>query len=181
MQKFMEQTKYKRQMREQLRAVAEINRDPSTALTPTQAKQLLTIVKPWSAKPKMTEEQAKQIMRSVKKVMTARQLNAMSRVRPQRRGGFGGPGGGQGGPGGNGGVRRAGTPGGGPGGPGGQGRAGGGRGFDPSRLAAMKDANFLSTKPDPNNPRSSRRVEANKRFIAMLEGRARGAATTAKR
>src|SRR3954467_5848228 len=73
-QKFMEQTKYRRQMRNQLRSIGEINRDPSTAVTPAQAKQLLTIVKPWTTKDKMSEEDAKTIMRSVKKVMTAKQL-----------------------------------------------------------------------------------------------------------
>jgi hypothetical protein len=179
MQKFMEQTKYKRQMRQQLRAVAEINRNPNTALSPAQAKQLLAVLRPWTSKPKMTEEDAKGIMRSVKKVMTPRQLTALGNVKPQRGGGFGGgrPGGGPGGPGG-GGFGRAGGPGGGPGGPGG---GGGGRRFDPARLAAMKDANFLSTKADPKDPRASRRVEANKRMIAMLEARARGGATTAKR
>src|SRR5689334_15412747 len=36
-QKFMEQTKYRRQMRGQLRAIGEINRDPATAVSPTQA------------------------------------------------------------------------------------------------------------------------------------------------
>ena len=45
----------------------------------------------------------------------------------------------------------------------------------------MKDANFLSTKVDPKNPRSSRRAEANKRMIATLEARARGGSATAKR
>jgi hypothetical protein len=177
MQKLMEQMKYRRQMRDQLRAINEINRDPSTAVTPVEAKKLLVILKPWTTKDKMTEEQAKGIMRSVKGVMTPRQLTAMGNVRPQR--GFGGrPGGGPGGrpgaPGGPGGF--AGRPGGGPGGPG---RGpGGGRGFN---LARMKDANFLSTKSDPSSPFGSRRAEGNKRMLAMLEARAHGAKATAKR
>jgi len=45
----------------------------------------------------------------------------------------------------------------------------------------MKDANFLSTKVDPNNPRSQGRAEGNQRIIAMLETRARGATAHAKR
>lgn len=173
MQKYLAQNKYKMQMRQQIRAINEINRNPATALQPAQARQLLAILRPWTAKPKMTEEDAKGIMRSVKKVMTARQLTAMGNVKPQRMGGGRRPGGPGGGPGGFSGR----PPGGGPGGP----RAGGGPGgrrFDPSR---MKDVNFLSTKPDPNNPRSSRRVEGNKRMIAMLEARARGGSATAKR
>jgi hypothetical protein len=177
MQKYMAQNKYKMQMRQQIRAINEINRNPATALTSAQAKQLLTVLKPWTAKPKMTEEDAKGIMRSVKKVMTARQLTAMGNVKPGRMGGGrpgGGPGGPGGGPGGFSGRPAGGGPGGGP-------RAGGGpggRGFDPSR---MKDVNFLSTKVDPKNPRGSRRAEGNKRMIAMLEAKARGGSATAKR
>jgi hypothetical protein len=180
-QKMMAQVKYRRQMRDQLRAVSEINRDPATALTPPQAKQLLTIVKPWTTKPKMTEEDAKGIMRSVKKVMTPKQLNAMAQVKPRR--GFGGGPGGPGGRGGFGGPPGGGGPGG-PGGPPSGFRPGGGPpgGFDPNRMAAqMKTANFLSTKVDPNNPRSARRAQGNKELIAMLETRAKGGTTTAKR
>lgn len=191
-QKFMAQNKYKMQMRQQVRAIGEIDRNPATRLSPAQAKQLLAVLKPWTAKDKMTEEDAKGIMRSVKKTMNARQLNAMAQVKPGRGGGFGGgrPGGGFGGPGGGGGFGGpggggpggggpgggggfAGRPGGGPGGPGGRPR------FDPSR---MKDPNFLSTKVDPNAPFTSRRAEGNKRMIAMLEARAHGGgAATAKR
>ncbi len=176
-QKFMAQNKYKMQMRQQLRAVSEMNRDPGTALTPAQAKQLLLVIKPWSTKPKMSEEDAKGIMRSVKKIMSPRQLTAMGNIKPQR--GFGGgPGGGPGGggTGGPGGGRAGGFggPGGGPGGPGG----GGGRRFDPSR---MKDLNFLSTQVDPSNPGTARRAERNKNMIAALEVRAHGAKATAKR
>jgi hypothetical protein len=173
-QKMRAQSQYRRQMRDQLRAVSEINRGPATALTPIQAKQLLAIVKPWTTKAKMTEEDAKTIMRSVKKVLTPRQLTAMASVKPQR--GFGGgPGGrpsgfGPGGPGGPGGGPPGGFRPGGPGGP--------GRGFDPSRMAAqMKTANFLSTRVDPNNPMSARRAEGNKALVRMLETRARSVAT----
>jgi hypothetical protein len=173
-QKMRAQTQYRRQMRDQLRAISEINRNPATAVTPTQAKQLLAIVKPWTTKPAMTEENAKTIMRSVKKVMTARQLTAMSQVRPQR--GFGGGPGGRragGGPGGPGGGPPGGFRAGGQGGPDGQGRR-----FDPARMAVqMKTANFLSTKVDPNNPMSARRAEGNKALVRMLETRAKGVAT----
>ena len=182
-QKFMEQTKYKRQMRDQLRAISEINRDPGTAVKPGQAKQLLAILRPWNTRDKMSEEDAKSIMRSVKKVMTAKQLNAMAKVKPQRGfggggGGFGRPGGGPGG-GGPGGGGFAGRPGGGPGGPGGPGGGPGGR--RPFDLSRMKDANFLRTKVDLKEPRTARRAEGNKRLMAMLEARAHGASTTAKR
>jgi hypothetical protein len=171
-QKLMEQMKYRRQMRDQLRAISEINRDPSTAVKPVQAKQLLAILKPWTTKDKMSEEDAKGIMRSVKKVMTARQLTAMGNVKPQQRGFGGGGGRPGGGPGGG----FGGGPGRGPGGPGGG--PGGRPRFD---LARMKDANFLSTKVDPSSPFGSRRAEGNKRMIAMLEARAHGGSATAKR
>jgi hypothetical protein len=177
-QKFMEATKYKRQLRNQFRAIEELNRDPSTAVNPTQAKQLLAILKPWTTRDTMTEEQAKGLILKVKGVMKARQLTAMGNYKPPQRGGFGGgggrPGGGPGGPGGPGGGF-AGRPGG-PGGPGGP--VGGRRQFDFNR---MKTANFLSTKVDPNNPGSQRRAESNQRMIAMLEGRAHGAVAHAKR
>jgi hypothetical protein len=45
----------------------------------------------------------------------------------------------------------------------------------------MKDVNFLSTKTDPNQPWTSRRAERNKRMIATLEAKAKGASATAKR
>src|SRR5687768_16727932 len=93
MQKYMAQNKYKMQMRQQIRALNEINRNPATALTSGQAKQLLTVLKPWTVKPKMTEEDAKGIMRSVKKVLTSRQLTAMGNVKPGRGFGGGRPGG----------------------------------------------------------------------------------------
>jgi hypothetical protein len=173
MQKFREQTKYKRQLGGQIRAIAEINRDPSTAVSPAQAKKLLAILKPWTSRDKMTEDQAKGLILQVKSVMTARQLTALGNYKPQRGGGFGG--GGAGRPGGGG----FGRPGGGPGGPGGPGGAR--RAFDPSRLAAMRDSNFLSTKIYPSNPFSQRRVESNQRMIAMLEARAHGAVAHAKR
>src|ERR1043166_1334383 len=76
-QKMMAQIKYRRQMREQIRAIGEINRDPATAVSPPQAKQLLAILKPWTTKEKMSEEDAKGVMRAVKKVMKPNQLNAM--------------------------------------------------------------------------------------------------------
>jgi hypothetical protein len=173
MQKFREQNKYKFQMQQQLRAISEINRDPTTAITSSQAKQLLAVYRPWTTKPKMTEEDAKGIMRSVKKVMTSKQLTAMGNVKPQRRGG-GGPGGPGGPGGGQGGFNRAGGPGG-PGGPGGQG------GRPRPNLSQMKDPNFLSTKVDPNSPWTSRRADRNKRMIAMLEAKAKGGSATAKR
>ncbi len=162
---------HKLQLRQQLRALGEINRDSATAVTPDQAKQLLAVLKPWTTKDKMTEEDTKTIIRSVQRLMTERQLNAMAQVRPQRGRGFGGPGGGEGrrerfrGPRGPEGADR-------------RGREGGPARFDRSRMNAMRDANILSTQVDPEMPWASRRAEANQRLIAMLEARAQGGTTS---
>jgi hypothetical protein len=162
----------RRQLRLQLRALMEVNRDPATAITPDQAKQLLAVLKPWTTKGKMTEEESRTILRSVQQVMTPRQLSAMAQVRPQRGRGFRGPGGPEGrpdqfrGPGGPEGPRR-------------RRGEGGPPPFDPARMSAMRDANILSTQVDPDMPWGSRRAEANQRLIAMLEDRARGGGTSA--
>jgi hypothetical protein len=187
-QKFREQHKYTFQLTRMLRGVGELDKDPSTALTPAQAKGVLTVLKPWQTKPKMTQDDAKSVMRGVKKVLTAKQLNALSRVQDRGfGGGRGGPGGGPGGggpPGGGFGGPGGGPPGGGPPGGGppggfrGAGGPGGGRRFDP---AAMKNFNPLLTKADPNNPMSTRRAERMKRMFAQLEARASGKAATAKK
>jgi hypothetical protein len=188
-QKFREQHKYTFQLTRMLRGLGELDKDSATALTPTQAKGVLAVLKPWQTKPKMTQDDAKNVMKGVKKVLTARQLNALSRVQDR---GFGG--GGRGGPGGGGppggapgGGGFGGPPGGGPpgGGPpggfrgaGGGGPGGGMRRFDP---ATMKNFNPLLTKADSSNPMAGRRVERNKRMFAELEQRASGKTTAARR
>src|SRR5262249_14338974 len=156
-------------------------KDKSTAITPAQAKSLLGILKPWETKDKMTPDQAKDVIKSVQKVFTPKQLTVLGKI-PER--GFGGRGGGQGGGGGRGpggggpggpgarggGARAGGGPGGGaPGGarPGGGG-PGGGRTFD---LNAMKNYNPFTIKEDPKNPMSSRRVTRNKWAFAALTAR----------
>jgi hypothetical protein len=188
-QKFREQHKYTFQLTRMLRGLSELDKDAGTALTPPQAKSVLAVLKPWQTKPKMTQDDAKSVMKGVKKVLTAKQLNALSRVQDRGfGGGRGGPGGGPGGPGG-GGPGGGGPPGGGFGGPGGGGPPGGGppgggrggggmRRFDP---ATMKNFNPLLTKADSSNPMASRRVERNKRMFAELEQRASGKTTAARR
>jgi hypothetical protein len=188
-QKFRDQHKYTFQMTRMLRGLQELEKEPKNALTPPQAKSILTLLKPWQAKPKMTQDDAKNIMKGVKKVLTASQLNALSRVQDRGfggRGGRGGPGGGPGGPGGvggpgggpgggpPGGIRggRAGGPGGGPGGPG-----GGRRMMDP---AQMKNFNPLYAKADPNNRMMSRWAQRNKQMFAMLSARASGKKAAAR-
>jgi hypothetical protein len=198
MEKFREDHKYTFQLTRMLRGFEELNKDASTALTATQAKGVLTLLKPWQTKPKMTQDDAKNLMKGIKKQLTVKQLNALSRVQdrgfgggrggpgggPGGGGGFGGPPGGPGGgPAGGGFGGPPGGPGGGPAGggfrgPGGQGGPGGGRRFDP---AAMKNFNPLLVQADPNNRFQQRRVERNKRLFAMLAQRASGKTATAKK
>jgi hypothetical protein len=168
----MSQDSPKRQLRQQLRSLAELDRDPAVALDPAQATQLLALLKPWSTKSKMTEEEAGTISRSVEKVMTAEQLKAMAQIQAQSRTRFGGPGGpgGRGGPGGPPGWFPGLGNGNGSGPPGAPGYP---PPFDPARMRAMRDANVLSTRADPDMPWSSRRVEANRRLIKLLETRGR--------
>jgi hypothetical protein len=201
-QKFREQHKYTFQLTRMLRGMNELDKDSATALTQPQAKSVLAVLKPWQTKPKMTQDDAKKVMKGIKAVLTSRQLNALSRVQDRGfggggrggpgggpggggpgGGGFGGPPGGGPGGGGPGGGGFGGPPGGGPGGggPGGGGGRGGGRRFDP---ATMKNFNPLLTKADANSPFASRRVERNKRMFAALEARASGkspAKATAKK
>jgi hypothetical protein len=175
----------KRQLRRQLRTLAELDRDPAVALSRPQAEQLLVLLKPWTTTSKMTEAEAGAIHRSVEKVLTPKQIKAIAQLQDQRDRRFNGPGGPGAGPGG--------FPGPGnpyaspppgypydprpPGDPYRSRPPGGGAGpprFDPARVNAMRDANILSTKEDPDMPWTSRRVQANKRLIALLEARARG-------
>jgi len=168
----MSQMQYRRQLRRQIRAIDDMNRDPATALSPGQARQLLGILKPWTTKPRMTEADAQSIMRSIRKLLTPRQATIIANFRPRR--GFGGPGGFGGPPPGFRGRGGAG----GPGGPPGFRPGGPPPGFDPARMAArLKTENFLSTKVQPDNPMSERRAQENKALMTMLESHAHGGKT----
>jgi hypothetical protein len=158
----------KRRLRQQIRALVELERDPATSLTSPQAKQLLSVLKPWTTRGKMTEADAVTITRTIEQALTAPQLKAIAEFRPHRGPRVGGPGSpppGYGGPGG-------------PGNPAGGFRPGGEGGPPPfdARRAAMRDANILSTTEKPDMPWTSRRAQANRRLIALLEARGRAAA-----
>src|SRR5687767_15931313 len=83
-QKFREQHKYTFQLQRMIRGLGEIDKDPSTKLTSGQAKGLMGVLKPWQAKDKMTQDDAKNVMKATKKLLTTKQLNALSRI-PDRR------------------------------------------------------------------------------------------------
>jgi hypothetical protein len=165
--KFQEQHKYTFQLMQMVHHIGIIDNDPKYALTATQAKQVLAVIKPLRTKPKLTEDQAKQALKDLKKIFKVDQLNAMARIKPpQHR-----PGGGQGGPGGFSGQAR-------PGGPGGP---GGGQGNRPRFDAnAMKDFNPFYSKVDKKDPRSADRAKRWNEFFSALEKKAAGKATAVK-
>lgn len=154
-----EKYKYTFQLMTMVRHIGDIDKDKKYTLTSSQAKQVLAILTPWRTKPKMTQDQAKDVMRKLKAVFTASQLNAMARIKPH----FGqGPG--QGG--------RPGGPGQGP--PaGGQGRPPQGerRQFDPN---AMKDFNPFYTKFAKGDTRAEERAKRWDEFFAALSKKAKG-------
>jgi hypothetical protein len=151
-----EKYKYTFQLMQMVRHIGDIDKDKKYTLTPAQAKSVLGVLKPWRSKPKMTQDQAKGISKSLKKVFTADQLNAMARIKSHFGQGPGGrgPGAGQGGP-------R-------PGGPNGQ---GGQRHFDPN---AMKDFNPFYTKVAKGDDRAAQRAKRMNEFFAELEAKVKG-------
>jgi polyhydroxyalkanoate synthesis regulator phasin len=48
-----------------VRAIAELNKDPKTALTKDQAKKVTSVLDKWASKPDMTEDQAKQVSKEL--------------------------------------------------------------------------------------------------------------------
>ena len=150
-----EKYKYTFQLTTMVRHIGDIHKDKKYTLTPSQAKQVLAILTPWRTKPKMTQDQAKELMRKLKKVFTAGQLNAMARIKSH----FG-----QGG--------RPGGPGQGPPRDGGQdrNRQSGGRHFDPN---AMKDFNPFYTKFAKGDTRAEERAKRWNEFFAALQAKAK--------
>ncbi len=75
--------KYTFQLIRTVRHIAEIDKDEKHALTPEQAKQVLDILTPLRSEPKLTGDGAKQVLKDLKKVFAADQLNAMARIKPR--------------------------------------------------------------------------------------------------
>lgn len=155
---FREQHKFTFQLMQMVRHIGAINNDPRHTLSPGQAKRVLAILKPLKMKPKLTQDQAKQALKNLKKIFNVDQLNAMAKIKsPQRRPGMGG----QGGPGGPGGMGR-------PGGPGGMGRMGNRPPMDPN---AMKNFNPFYMKADKSDPRAADRVKRMADLFSGLESK----------
>ncbi len=81
--KFQESHKYTFQLSQMARHISEIDKDPKYTLTPAQAKQVLGVLKPLKTKPKLTQDQAKDALKELKKPLTVNQLNAIARIKPK--------------------------------------------------------------------------------------------------
>jgi cell division septation protein DedD len=64
------------------RQITELNKDAKTALTPAQAKAILSVLKPLRQKPTLTVEEAKKVSAQLDKIFTAEQKEAMANLRP---------------------------------------------------------------------------------------------------
>ncbi|MCX6375129.1 MAG: hypothetical protein NTU88_03660 [Armatimonadetes bacterium] len=147
-----EKYKYTFQLTTMVRHIGDIDKDKKYTLTPSQAKQVLGILTPWRTKPKMTQDQAKGVMRKLKTVFTAGQLNAMARIKSH----FG----------------QGQRPGQGPPRDGGQdrNRQSGQRHFDPN---SMKDFNPFYTKAPKGDTRAEERAKRWNEFFAALQAKAK--------
>lgn len=147
---FREEHKYTFQLMQTVRHIGDIDKDPKYTLSPAQAKQVLAVMKPIRAKSKLTQDQAKQALKDLKKIFTVKQLNAMAKIKaPARRMGSGGPGG--------------------PGGPGGN-----AQGNRPRMdAAAMKDFNPFYTKAGKSDPGAMGRAKRTNEMFSALEKKAK--------
>ncbi len=153
------------QLSQTLRAITEMDKDPTAQLNKDQAKKIMSAVKPWSNKPVMTDNQALALNKQITGVFSTTQLKKFATMQQQRGGGFGGgrPGGGGGGFGGPGG--------GGGGGPRPGGGGGGGGRFDPSKMPDPKDYNPLNPASYPTGQRFDRMKQRHAEFMTVLKTR----------
>jgi len=169
MTQFREEHKYTFQLTRLVGNIGRLEQEGKNKLTPAQAKQLLGILQPLRTQPKLTQDDAKEAIRSLQAALTMDQRTEIGQM-PERRFG-GGNRGGQGGPGGQGMGGAGGQGGGAPRGQGGQngGRPGGQRPqFDP---AAMKDFNpFNAQSGGMGGPRAAARYDE---FFKALEAKAK--------
>lgn len=150
-------------------ALAEFEKDKTTALTKDQAKKILAVVGPWKSKPVMTDANAKDLLKQVGATFTPAQAKKLAQIAKEaaaRRGGFGGGGGA---PGGGGGRPGGGAPGGG---------GGGGMQMDPAAMkkrmdAMMKGFNPLNFATIPDSPMKERSTKPVKDGMAALEKKAK--------
>lgn len=162
MTKFREEHKYTFQLTRLVGNIGRMEQEGQNKLTAAQAKAMLGILQPLRKQPKLNQDDAKEVIRSLQAVLTMDQRTEINKM-PERRSGGGNRGGGAGGPGGQGGGA--------PRGQGGQngGRPGGQRPqLDP---AAMKDFNpFNSQSGGMGGPRAAARYDE---FFKALEAKAK--------
>ncbi|MBB6048868.1 hypothetical protein [Armatimonas rosea] len=158
-------------------AIAEFEKDKTTALTKDQAKKILAVLGPWKSKPIMTDANAKDMLKQVGATFTPAQAKKLAQVMSEQRGGWGGGGGGMrgggGAPGGGGG-----RPGGGGAPGGGGGRPGGGMQMDPAAMkkrfdTMMKGYNPLNFSTIPDSPMKERSIKPVKDALAALDKKAK--------
>jgi hypothetical protein len=157
------------QLNQTMRAITEMDKDPTSQLNKDQAKKIMAAVKPWESKPVMSDDQALALNKQITGVFSQSQLKKFATLQ-QQRGGFGRPGGGGGGGGGFGGP----PPGGGGGGPrpGGGAPGGGGMRFDPSKMPDPKDYNPLNPSTYPAGQMGDRMKQRTTEFMSILKTRA---------
>jgi hypothetical protein len=159
-------------LQQTLGAMVEMDKSPATKITSAQAKKILPILKAWSAKPVMTDAQARDVNKQITAAMTIPQIKAIATSRSAMGGRRGGGGGGQRPGGGGGGFGGGGFGGGGGGGarPGGQGGPGGGGGGRWA-MGAPKEYNPLNpaSMPERMRERSKARLDS---LMTLLKSRA---------
>jgi hypothetical protein len=158
-------------------AIAEFEKDKSTALTKDQAKKILAVLGPWKSKPIMTDSNAKDVLKQVGATFTPAQAKKLAQEMSKRQGFGGGGGGGR--PGGGGAPGGGGGFGGGGGRPGGGGApGGGGGGMDMGAMkkrfdTMMKGYNPLNFSTVPESPMKERSIKPVKDALAALDKKAK--------
>jgi hypothetical protein len=98
---FARQPNPKRDLTSLLRNIGELEKANKKPLTKDQAKKIVSVVKPWEKKDKMSDDEAKAVRKQINDVLTTAQKNELDKMAAQNRrmggGGAGGPGGGGGG------------------------------------------------------------------------------------
>jgi len=162
---FREKYKYTFQLMQMVGHIQEIDKDKKYTLSADQAKKVLAVLNPLRSKPKLTQEQAKQALKDLKKIFNAGQLNAMARIKPKFSSHGPGQGNGQRPPGD--GQQPSGND------PGGPGSGGARRHFDPN---TMKDFNpFYAPKAKTDDKSAQDRSKRWNDFFSAMEKKAKTA------
>ena len=110
----MENMRYRMQMMGLLGGIRRLEQTGKSKLTADQAKQILAVIKDGQTKDKLSETNAKDVIRAVQLVLNENQRNEISAMMPEHKSGSGASGGASGGPGVGSGGAPSGMPAGGP-------------------------------------------------------------------